>query len=163
MRRVPRSSSRHLTPDDWPLWRRLRLAALAEAPEAFGSTYDDWADADESRWRDRLETVALHVVVEVDGVPAGMVSGAVPADDRGGVELISMWVDPAHRGAGVGDAAVTAVLDWAAADHPGAAVRLSVRTVNEAATRLYARHGFVDVNPPPDDPRERLMERPPKH
>jgi len=41
-------------PDDWKLWRELKLAALAEAPYAFGSQLADWAAAPEDRWRERL-------------------------------------------------------------------------------------------------------------
>ncbi len=35
---------RVLTPDDWAMWRELRLAALADAPGAFGSRLSDWQD-----------------------------------------------------------------------------------------------------------------------
>lgn len=53
---MPVIELRVLTPDHWPAWRELRLAALAEAPYAFGSRLADWqGDRDrEQRWRDRL-------------------------------------------------------------------------------------------------------------
>ena len=38
---------RVLTPASWQIWRELRLAALAGAPDAFGSRLADWQDAGE--------------------------------------------------------------------------------------------------------------------
>jgi hypothetical protein len=47
-----------LTPDDWPAWRELRLAALAGAPQQFGSKLADWQGENDrpERWRSRLES-----------------------------------------------------------------------------------------------------------
>ncbi len=138
---------RTLTPDDWPLWRELRLAALAEAPEAFGATLAEWSGPgdQEERWRARLSIPGArdHVVL-LDGTPAGMVSG-VPGEDAGVVELISMWVTPAARGRGVGDLLVAAVEQWAR-DEGATTLRLAVMRDNPVATTLYERHGFA---PPP--------------
>ena len=61
---------RVLTPDDWRIWRRIRLAALAEAPYAFGSRLADWqGDGDrEERWRARLGIPgSFNVVAVLDG------------------------------------------------------------------------------------------------
>ena len=149
-----------VSPEDWPLWRALRHAALAEAPDAFGSTLADWSGAGDSeqRWRDRLTSVPLNLVLTVDGDPVGMVSATGP-DSDGAIELISMWVHPDVRGQGVADEAVRQVIEWAHAEHPECHLFLSVKTGNERARRLYERHGFVDAGPSPDDPTERLMRR----
>lgn len=151
---------RELGPDDWRLWRELRLAALAEAPAAFGSTLSDWTGSGdtEQRWRARLSSVALNTVLTWDGEPAAMVSATSP-DQNGAIELISMWVSPFARGRGVGDAAVRHVLDWAGEQQPGHTVALSVKEHNRVAIALYRRHGFVDAGPAPDEPGERLMRR----
>ena len=151
---------RELTADDWPLWRRLRRAALADAPEAFGSTLADWTGAGdtERRWRARLSGVALNIAISSDGEPVGMASGTPPEPD-GAVEIISMWVSPAARGRGVGDLAIRHIVAWAASVHAGHEVVLSVKTGNGPAIALYQRHGFTDAGPSPDDPSERLMRR----
>lgn len=134
---------RVLTSDDWRLWRELRLAALAEAPHAFGSRLADWqGDGDrEERWRARLEIAgALNLVATPDGGPAGMASG-VPGAERGVVELISMWIAPHARGRGVGDALVQEVVRWGT--QTGAhTLRLDVRQANHVAEALYRRNGF---------------------
>lgn len=153
---------RTLGPDDWRAWRSLRLAALAEAPAAFGSTLAEWTgDADtEQRWRSRLASVPLNVALTLDDAPAGMVSATAPGLDRA-VHLISLWIAPFARGRGVSDAAIDYVLTWARAEHGVVTVALSVKADNVPAIRLYQRHGFADSGPSPDDPGERMMRRPP--
>jgi ribosomal protein S18 acetylase RimI-like enzyme len=134
---------RVLTPDDWPLWRELRLAALAEAPRAFGSRLADWQGAGDrvERWRARLAIPGSHnLVVLLDGRPAGMASG-VPGDEDGTAELISMWVSPAARGRGVGDRLIGEVESWARRV-PVRLLRLAVAPDNDAALNLYLRNGF---------------------
>jgi hypothetical protein len=81
--------------DDWPLWRNLRLAALAEAPHAFSSKLADWqGEGDtEARWRGRLSAIPFSVVAEWRKAVAGMVSASALNPD-GSVELFSMWVAP---------------------------------------------------------------------
>ncbi|MEO1055292.1 MAG: GNAT family N-acetyltransferase [Actinomycetota bacterium] len=128
---------------DWQEWRSLRLAALADAPDAFGSGLADWADADDDRWRARLRDVPLNVIADLDGEPVGQVSG-LAVDVSGAVELISMWVAPNARGLGVGDALIDAVVSRAVG--VGARrVELDVKETNRVAQRLYERHQFARV------------------
>ena len=137
---------RTLESDDWPLWRELRLAALAEAPHAFGSTLAEWQGAGdrEDRWRSRLSIPgACDSVVLLDGLAVGMVSG-VPGEDSDVVELISMWVSPTARGRGVGDCLIQAVERYAV-ERGATTLRLSVMPDNGDAIALYERNGFADT------------------
>ena len=143
-------------PDEWEVFRDLRLRALREAPYAFGSRYADWAQAPEERWRDRLANVPLNLVARMGGELVGMASGVVE-DDR--AELISMWVDPVARGSGVADALIEAVVAWARTG--GRSTYLMVRSENARAISAYARAGFVDLGIPrgqdPNEPPENRM------
>ena len=130
---------RAAVPGDEPILRALRLEALAEAPEAFGSTYEREVARSVADWGKWL-TPGITLLLEHDGTPRGLVAG-VRDQDPTVVHLMAMWVHPALRGAGAADALVAAHLAWARA--VGAhLVRLAVISTNHRARRLYERHGF---------------------
>jgi GNAT superfamily N-acetyltransferase len=142
---------RPVGPDDWRVWRALRLVALAEAPHAFSSVLADWQGPGdrEERWRARLAGAgSCTLVAYVDGEPAGMAGGttAQPAGEHREpvVEVVSMWVDPGFRGRGVGEELLRAVERWACRRGAGE-LRLAVVLGNHPARRLYERQGYVDT------------------
>src|SRR5689334_5845886 len=109
---------RALVPDEWQVLRALRLAALADAADAFGSSYESAANRTEHEWRvwpaRGVPLVAFlsdgHNAAE--GGPVGVVGAESASGDPLTCHLISMWVAPVARGTGVGDALITAVVDW---------------------------------------------------
>ena len=118
----------------------MRLAALKEAPYAFGSTYERELEAPESVWRRGLET-RTRFVAEIDGEVAGTVSGG-PGRDRAFAAVTAMWVDPRFRRQGIGDLLLRSVLDWLRSKKYRE-VYLWVADGNDNAERLYLRHGFT--------------------
>jgi GNAT superfamily N-acetyltransferase len=128
-----------IDPDRWRMYRGVRLAALGDAPYAFGSRLEWERALGESEWRERLERRTQFIAL-ADGQPVGTV-GARPGRERE-TELVSMWVAPHVRGMGLGDGLIGAVIDEARAEGADSIV-LWVSEGNEPAERLYARNGFV--------------------
>jgi GNAT superfamily N-acetyltransferase len=129
---------RRLCPDDWDEFRSIRLRSLAEAPDAFSSTFEEAARLDEAEWRRRLGARAQFVALygsEAVGTAGGIEEG-------GRAELISMWVDPLARRSGVGSGLLSAVAEWARSQGH-LTLWLWVVEGNSSAERLYARLGFT--------------------
>ena len=141
-------------PGDWREFREVRLAALSDAPGAFGSRHADWVNASEHRWRARLTDVPFTVVARGEDGPVGVASGVESGQV---VELISMWVAPSHRGTGLAGRLIDAVVTWATAH--GQQTCLLVRDDNIGAIRAYARAGFIDHGVPGDWPADAPPER----
>jgi ribosomal protein S18 acetylase RimI-like enzyme len=117
----------------------VRLAALTEAPYAFGSTWERERHNTAEQWRHAIEGRA-RFVAELEGRVVGM-SAAGASDDVRAAALTSVWVAPQARGHGVGDSLVLAATAWASAKGYGQIV-LWVTDGNHRAEKLYERHGF---------------------
>jgi GNAT superfamily N-acetyltransferase len=152
---------RRIEPDEWKLLREVRLAALADAPSAFGSTYAREAGFAEDVWRDRIANAGFFLAfdgAEPVGLAAGRRDFAAPPTQR---ELVSMWVSRTARGRRIAGMLVEAVAAWARADGAGE-LSLWVVIDNGAARRAYERLGFVanGIRQPvvPDEP-DRVEEQ----
>lgn len=150
---------RKVSQDEWAALRDVRLAALGEAPYAFGSTYEREAAFGEEQWRGRLASRSVTFFAFAGEPGAGEPAGLAGVyEEAGDADLVSMWVRPAARGLGVGQALVEAAADWAKArDHD--ALYLWVTESNPSARKLYERCGFTPTGerqPLPSD--ESLQE-----
>jgi ribosomal protein S18 acetylase RimI-like enzyme len=139
---TPTPLIRRLTEVDAPAFRELRLAALQEAPTAFGSTY---AAEKENSVEDFAGTITRNYMAGafVDDGLAGVAGfyalNGEKTSHRG--NIWGVYVDPAHRGKGVARLLIEDVL--AHARTIVSQVHLCVVTENDAARRLYQRLGFV--------------------
>lgn len=132
--------------DEWETLREVRLAALADSPEAFWSQLADEARFGREEWTSFLRAGAWFVARDDTGA-VGLAAGlpgspGSPGPDGPEPELIAMWVAPVARGRGIGTLLTRAVLDWAiAAQAP--ALNLWVADGNDAAMDLYQQFDFV--------------------
>jgi len=92
---------------------------------------------------EQLERAEVHLVgARVAGRLVGL--GGVELQGDGVAELKRFYVEPEHRGTGVADALIAALVDHAAA-HDVHVVRLETGDKQQAARSFYRRHGFAEV------------------
>jgi len=142
---------RRLEPGEAPLFKAIRLRALADAPDAFAHTHAEISAKPDSYWAEMTRGLTqpnshVMLVAEDDGAPIGMAFGVMPKrrpeDRTDAPHLGGMWVDPAARGRGAGRALAEAVLDWARERGFGL-IALWVTEGNAPAIVLYERMGFT--------------------
>lgn len=122
----------------WERYRAVRLAALAESPEMFGSSYECEVEFGESDWRQRALRPATFLAVR-DGVDVGM-AGVYEFDS--GWRLMGVWLRPEVRGSGALDVLVDACVA-VARDHGAPSVSLLVMEDNPRGIQAYGRNRFV--------------------
>lgn len=128
---------------DHALVREVRLRALREDPDAFGSTLAREKDRTPEAWAAFAGRAhAATFLALLDGRPVGIVAGSPYRPPSTKIGLFGMWVAPEVRERGVGGRLADAVIAWAR-DAGHARLYLDVGDANEGAIRLYASRGFV--------------------
>ena len=139
-------SIRLMLPHEWHLHREVRLQALLDSPDAFGSSYEVEAMRSNSEWQQVIETALAsgknHVyLAESDGVVCGLVWCKLSAVEAGLAEIFQMWVNSKHRGMRVGEKLLQAAIACAR-NHRIERISLEVTATNYAAAAFYQSQGF---------------------
>lgn len=137
---------RPFAPQEWKIYKDLRLRALADSPDAFGRTLAEEKSRTDDIWRKRINEGAvsgrdLPLLAELDGEPIGLAWGHFEETDPGIAHLYQVWVAPAFRRLGLGQMMLEAVVSWAKEKNTKR-LELNVTCGDGSAMRLYVRAGF---------------------
>jgi len=127
--------------------RALRLAALNDAPTAFGAKYDDEIKKPVLEWQERLKNTTWCFVV-ADGVDIGLLAVDRAEKDRNSdCWLSSWWISEEFRGGGI----PKLMLNWVeglCAESNWKKVGLGVWPENLRAIAAYKKLGFTQADKP---------------
>ncbi|WP_348260627.1 GNAT family N-acetyltransferase [Telmatobacter sp. DSM 110680] len=133
-----------ITPETALVLKDVRLRALLDSLTAFSSTYAKESLFPDEEWRKRAvrwssNGSAIFLAMEGDAV-CGIIGAYEEVEQC--AQVISMWVAPEARRAGVGMKLVEAVADWAQS-RGMRELKLMVTSVNDVAIAFYQRMGFA--------------------
>jgi GNAT superfamily N-acetyltransferase len=105
---------RPLRPDEWMLFRDLRIRAVTDTPDAFGAVPDEVVRRSDDEWRNFTAGFASDGHVLLVGFVADEAVGTTYArlNDDGTGHIGAMWIDPRHRRGGLGQLLLRAGIDW---------------------------------------------------
>jgi ribosomal protein S18 acetylase RimI-like enzyme len=128
---------------DSALYRNIRLEALKQNPEAFGSTFEMESEKPPSWFETTLSRTDIFGAF-LEGTLAGMAGFVAQESSKRAHKgvLWGMYVRPAARNSGLGRRLVESVLIHAR--ERVEAIQLTVISENEAAHGLYRALGFVE-------------------
>lgn len=144
---------RQIEATEWQLIRAVRLAALADAPQAFGETVESERQRCDAEWQRRAKDGAegqrsFCCLAFVEDEPCGMAVGLPDPEDPDLSYLAAMWVSPVCRGGSVGPKLVDSVIDWARS-RGATSLIAGVTPGNGRAQAFYRKIGFEEFSRKP--------------
>jgi ribosomal protein S18 acetylase RimI-like enzyme len=135
-------SIRRLTRKDFDAYHAIRLEALTNHPESYGTSPESFAAQPREAVENFLSVRALFGVVTAAGELAGIVLYDRDTGERESHRgwLLQVYVKPALRGTGAALALIEAAVEHARAEV--IQLHLMVGAHNQPAIRLYQKAGF---------------------
>jgi ribosomal protein S18 acetylase RimI-like enzyme len=138
------------SPEQWERYRDIRLEALREEPQAFGSTYTDMEQKPPEYWQGRLAEAALGeeswLLFAQEGERLIGMIGAFYDETQETARIIAVYVSKAKRKMGVGKALMEGILFKIGKKTGIRKIALGVNQEQSAAVRLYQRFGFIIID-----------------
>ena len=137
---------RELVPDDWEIFRNIRLFALKTEPGKFSSNYTLESGFSEQEWRGRLSGPVRAYFGLFDNDRIVGITGVVRVNqdmESSDVVLVASFLKPEYRRQGLSRMFYQARLDWAAKQPGVKNVLVSHRESNIASQRANQAFGFV--------------------
>ena len=138
---------RRLQPHESAIYREIRLACLKNAPQNFGSTYEEEILNPKFMFETLIENSSPdHVMFGAfDGYQLIGITGfnrmaRQRAMHRG--EIVQVYVDSKYRGQNIGERLLRLVLEYGFRLDGIEQIQLSVIATNTAAIKLYEKLGF---------------------
>lgn len=128
-----------LPPESWQAYRDIRLKAIQCDPQAFAETLSQTLARPEEEWKSYIQN--MWFVLAGQNI-IGMIGLLKETHDR--ANIISLWVDPEHRGKKIGTKLIQYVLAYAQ-DIGIKTLNLTVTTTQKAAIQVYMSLGFTIV------------------
>ena len=138
--------------------RSIRLRALLDSPDAFGTTANEATALPPESWVEQLAILPTFIAV-IDEEDVGVVRFCPDAKRPESGWLISMWVAPGARRKGVGSRLIDTLTKFAFSAG-FTQIELDVGDSNISAIALYASKGFEATGETSafDPPRDHILE-----
>lgn len=144
--------ARKIKEDEWQKYKKIRLEALKNDPQAFGSSYERENQKSDNEWEEKLKLSntadSKKIFVGIDNDSNGFlaIGGAYAENDLGEWNVIAIYVDPEYRGQGVSKVLLSEIINTLTVRGNVRRLILRVNVNQQAAVNLYRSLGFVIIN-----------------
>jgi RimJ/RimL family protein N-acetyltransferase len=135
---------RQFRPEEWRLFKEVRLRALQSDPGVFGSNYAREVAFPDEEWQTRLKNpLSASFGVFADGKLVGITGVYIGEGESDTASFVADWLEKDWRGKGISGEMYAARIAWVKARPTIRRMTIAYRESNLRASKAGQRYGFV--------------------